>query len=66
MIALMMEAVLTFETSVYFYKTTRRHILEGCNVILAAAKTCTERSRSDLGSSGIFDTTVGITVIITI
>jgi hypothetical protein len=32
MIALMMVAVSTCETSVYFYKITRRSIPEGCNL----------------------------------
>jgi hypothetical protein len=30
--ALMMEAVRTSETSVYFYETTRRNIPEGCDL----------------------------------
>jgi hypothetical protein len=30
MVALMMDAVRTSDTSVYFYETTRRHIPEGC------------------------------------
>jgi hypothetical protein len=32
LIALMMEAVRTFETSVNFYETTRRNIPEGCRL----------------------------------
>jgi hypothetical protein len=31
-IALMMESVRTFETSVYFKGTTRRYVPEGCNL----------------------------------
>jgi hypothetical protein len=39
LIALMMEAVRTSETSVYFYETTRRHTLEGCLFVLSAERT---------------------------
>jgi hypothetical protein len=38
-IALMMEAVRTFETSVYFTETTRRYIPETIIFILAAVRT---------------------------
>jgi hypothetical protein len=38
-IALMMEAVSTCETSIYFKKTTRRYILEGCYLHTYAVRT---------------------------
>jgi hypothetical protein len=38
-IALMMEAVQTFETLVYFYDNTRRRVPEECHLFLAAMGT---------------------------
>jgi hypothetical protein len=44
-IALKTEAVITFETSVYFYGTLRRNIPEGCHLVFSAVFTWRERKK---------------------